>query len=56
MTPTSQRQVDILEAWAKFDGRSCSGLAAFLLEFALIRAAQEGFMPQPIAREFGFKE
>ena len=56
ITPSSQRQRDILEAWAKFDGRTSSNLAAFLLEFALARAAQDGLMPQLIAREFGFKE
>ena len=56
ITPSSQRQANTLEAWAKFDGRTSSNLAAFLLEFALARAAQEGLMPQPIAREFGFKD
>jgi hypothetical protein len=56
VTPSSKRQGDILETWAKFEGRSSSGLAAFLLEFALVRAAQEGIMPQSIAREFGFNE
>ena len=52
VTPNSQRHVDTIETWAKLEGRSSSNLAAFLLEFALVRAAQEGFMPQSIAREF----
>lgn len=52
ITPSSKRQGDTIEAWAKFEGRSSANLAAFLLEFALVRAAQEGFMPQAIAREF----
>jgi hypothetical protein len=52
VTTSSQRHADIIEAWAKLDERSSSNLAAFLLEFALVRAAQEGFMPQAIAREF----
>ena len=56
VTPSSKRQADILEAWAKFEGHSSSSLVAFLVEFALVRVAQEGLMPQPIAREFGFKE
>ena len=54
VSPSSKRHIDTIEAWAKLDGRSSSGLAAFLLEFALTRAAQEGFMPQSIAREFDF--
>lgn len=54
VTPSSKRQGDTIEAWAKLEGRSSSSLAAFLLEFALTRAAQEGFMPQAIAREFDF--
>ena len=56
MTPNSKRQGDIIEAWAKLEGRSSSNLAAFLLEFALVRADQEGLMPKTISKEFGFMD
>ena len=56
VTPNSKRQGDIIEAWAKLEGRSSSNLAAFLLELALVRADQEGLMPKTISKEFGFMD
>jgi len=54
VTPSSKRQGETIEAWAKLEGRSSSNLAAFLLELALIQAARDGTMPQAVAREFNY--
>ena len=56
ITANSTRQRDTIEAWAKLEGRTVSGLAAFLLESALIQAARDGAMPPTIAREFNYRD
>jgi hypothetical protein len=56
ITPNSTRQRDAIEAWAELEGRTISGLAAFLLESALIQAARDGAMPPAIARAFNYMD
>ena len=54
-TPNSEHQAQIVEAWAKFEGRPTSGLLAFLLELGLMKAESEGMMPQPVADALRFR-
>ena len=54
-TPNSEHQAQTVEAWAQLEGRSTSGLLAFLLELGLATAEREGMMPQPVADALRFR-
>lgn len=56
VSPTSEHQAAVIEAWAKLEGRSASNLCAMLLEFGLRYAETQGLMPQPIADRLRFRQ
>ena len=48
----SRYQYRLLEEWARYEGRSLSGLGASLLEEGLNKARIEGRIPPPLLKWF----
>jgi len=55
VTPASQHAALAIQQWAALEQRPISNLTSLLLDLGLVKARQEGMIPEPILRQLQHK-